>query len=166
MKRKCRKFQEWLIQSLDEPLPAEKQNQVEVHLRQCATCREFQVNLLASQSLLEAERELPVPELLKSRVQMGIEMRLKSPNRRKEVLSAKMPRPVFFQRAALAVAALVFVFFFGRLFLRNETTERPADVLPVAQSAVVVESAQYLGQPANLSIFKSPDKKVTFIWIN
>ena len=166
MKRKCRKFQDWLVQSLDEPLQAERQNHLEVHLSQCATCREFQADLLASQSLLEAEKDLPVPEFLKSRVQTWIETRVKSQNRRKEAFPAKTSHSAFLLRATLAAAAIVFVFFFGRLFLGNKTAERPSDMPQVAQSAVVVKSMQYLGQPANLSIFESPDKKVTFIWIN
>jgi len=166
MKRDCRKIQMWLIQSVDEALPEGKQSQLEAHLQHCAACREFRDALQASQSLFEAERDLPVPELLKRRVQAGIEIRLKSQNRRKEAFSLKTSRPAFFPRAALAAAALVFVFFVGQLFLQNKTPQRSLDVPGAVQSAVVVESAQYLGQPANLSIFESPDKKVTFIWIN
>ncbi len=163
MKWKCHKFQRWLVRSTDEPLPKKKQRKLAAHLGQCSVCREFQKNLTASLSLIQSEREIMVPEGVKNNVATGIRRALETAPHRRPDLAPAPPRIDLIPRLALAAVALAFLVSLGRLVFQKNLPQVSEKNRP---KCVVIETALYRGQPAELSVFESPDGKTTFIWID
>ncbi len=163
MKWTCQKFQNWILQSLDEPLPAEKEFKLNTHLKKCAACRDFQRQVQASRALLVRERQLVVPKTLKKNLLLRVERDLAARQQFAQPTQPETARLVLGFRLLLTAAAIAFVFFFGKIIFHPGTESNPSAFL---RETTVIESAQYQGRPADLFVFESPDKKTTFIWID
>ncbi len=163
MKWTCHKFQRWLIESLDGSLSERKQRALAAHLRQCRECRQFQKNLADSLSLLQSEWEMAVPEGAKLTVSARVQASLKQISFSGQRTLPGRLHSGWLPRLALSAVTVIFLFFLARAVSRKSTQAIFPKKIP---QAVVVESARYRGEPANLFVFESPNQKTTFIWID
>lgn len=61
---RCESLREWMHERLDGPIPAERAEELERHLRACAGCREIDDGWRRVQAELRALPEVPLPDAL------------------------------------------------------------------------------------------------------
>jgi anti-sigma factor RsiW len=147
-----------------ENLPAAQKKRLLRHLHACETCRLRAERLERLSEQIEVARHTTVPESARQNLWKDIQPGLKKMEPPHPVRLREHKHRIRLAWAVPSLAALTLLVWFSV----NRFTSGQPDVhtVPMAESDVAIESATIDGREAVISIFKTNNPRMTFIWLD